>query len=164
MLQGLKEFEKKHLPDHLIVFEAYDRLRLFSAKLPPKNQDVKEYIENINRELQNKDIPIEQRALKVKSLPNDSVFIEKLSSADKGTHFLRKFMQFITIITASITEAIKTGGSLIYIYRQKQMEQSIKNIEKSISFKEELHTIRDPDSPSPRKGEGKEGEIEFTKL
>ncbi|WP_080335891.1 SdhB [Legionella pneumophila] len=164
LLQGLKEFEKKHLPDHLIVFEAYDRLRLFSAKLPPKNQDVKEYIENINRELQNRDIPIEQRALKVKSLPNDSVFIEKLSSADKGTHFLRKFMQFITIITASITEAIKTGGSLIYIYRQKQMEQSIKNIEKSISFKEELHTIRDPDGPSPRKGEGKEGEIEFTKL
>ncbi|HAT8638795.1 TPA: SdhB [Legionella pneumophila] len=164
LLQGLKEFEKKHLPDHLIVFEAYDRLRLFSAKLPPKNQDVKEYIENINRELQNRDIPIRQRALKVKLLPNDTVFIEKLISADKGTHFLRKFMQFITIITASITEAIKTGGSLVYIYRQKQMEQSIKNIEKSISFKEELHTIKDPDGPSPRKEEGQEGEIEFTKL
>lgn len=73
-------------------------------------------------------------------------------------------MQFITIITASITEAIKTGGSLVYIYRQKQMEQSIKNIEKSISFKEELHTIKDPDGPSPRKEEGQEGEIEFTKL
>lgn len=164
LLQGLKEFEKKHLPDHLIVFEAYDRLRLFSAKLPPKNQDVKEYIENINRELQNRDIPIRQRALKVKLLPNDTVFIEKLISADKGTHFLRKFMQFITIITSSITEAIKTGGSLVYIYRQKQMEQSIKNIEKSISFKEELHTIKDPDGPSPRKEEGQEGEIEFTKL
>ncbi|MFO3067370.1 SdhB [Legionella pneumophila serogroup 1] len=164
LLQGLKEFEKKHLPDHLIVFEAYDRLRLFSAKLPPKNQDVKEYIENINKELQNRDIPIEQRAIKVKSLPNDAVFIEKLSSADKGTHFLRKFMQFITIITASITEAIKTGGSLIYIYRQKQMEQSIKNIEKSISLKEELHTIKNTDGTSPRKGEGQEGEIEFTKL
>ncbi|MFO2512761.1 Dot/Icm T4SS effector SdhB [Legionella pneumophila serogroup 2] len=164
LLQGLKEFEKKHLPDHLIVFEAYDRLRLFSAKLPPKNQDVKEYIENINRELQNRDIPIEQRAIKVKSLPNDAVFIEKLSSADKGTHFLRKFIQFITIITASITEAIKTGGSLIYIYRQKQMEQSIKNIEKSISLKEELHTIKNTDGASPRKGEGQEGEIEFTKL
>ncbi|HCR5128579.1 TPA: SdhB [Legionella pneumophila] len=162
--QGLKEFEKKHLPDHLIVFEAYDRLRLFSAKLPPKNQDVKDYIENINGELQNRDIPIRQRALKVKLLPNDTVFIEKLSSADKGTHFLRKFMQFVTIITASITEAIKTGGSLIYIYRQKQMEQSIKNIEKSISFKEELHTIKDPDGPAPRKEEGQEGEIEFTKL
>ncbi|HAT1820933.1 TPA: SdhB [Legionella pneumophila] len=164
LLQGFKEFEKKHLPDHLIVFEAYDRLRLFSAKLPPKNQDVKEYIENINRELQNRDIPIGQRALKVKSLPNDAVFIEKLSSADKGTHFLRKFIQFITIITASITEAIKTGGSLIYIYRQKQMEQSIKNIEKSISFKEELHTIKNTDGSSPRKREGKEGEIEFTKM
>ncbi|HBD7469038.1 TPA: Dot/Icm T4SS effector SdhB [Legionella pneumophila] len=164
LLQGLKEFEKKHLPDHLIVFEAYDRLRLFSAKLPPKNQDVKEYIENINRELQNRDIPIGQRAIKVKSLPNDAVFIEKLSSADKGTHFLRKFMQFITIITASITEAIKTGGSLIYIYRQKQMEQSIKNIEKSINLKEELNTIKNTDGSSPRKGEGKEGEIEFTKM
>lgn len=143
------------MPDHLIVFEAYDRLRLFSAKLPPKNQDVKEYIENINKELQNRDIPIEQRAIKVKSLPNDAVFIEKLSSADKGTHFLRKFMQFITIITASITEAIKTGGSLIYIYRQKQMEQSIKNIEKSISLKEELHTIKILMALHPAREKGK---------
>lgn len=155
LLQGLKEFEKKNLPDYLIVSEAYERLRIFSAKLPKKNQDVKEYIDGINNELINGDIPIKQRAQKVKSLPNDAVFIKKLSSADNGTNFLKKFMQFIAIITSSITEAIRTGSSLVYIYRQKQMEQSIKNIEKTISLKKELNSIKNTDRPAQNEEENR---------
>nr|WP_277619288.1 SdhB [Legionella norrlandica] len=156
LLQSIKEFEKNNLADYLIVYEAYERLRIFALKLPAKNQDVRDYIGGINRELTNGDIPIKERALKVKSLPHDRIFIKKLSSADEGTSFLRKFIQFIEIITSSISEAIKTGRNLIHIYREKQMEQSIKNIEKSIGFKKELNSIKDDFSPNEEEDRSKQ--------
>lgn len=133
---SLDKFQKDNIANYLIVYESYIRLHKFSLKLPEKHQDLKTYIDGIKSNLVDKEIPIEQRALKAKSLPNDPVFIKKLSSAAEGISFLKKFKQFFQIISSSIYEAIKTGGNLVYIYRQKQMEQSIKNIEKKLDIKE----------------------------
>ena len=143
LTQAIQYVEKNNVANYLIVSEAYTRLYKFSLKLPAKNQDVKDYIDGINKELINGDIPIEQRALKVKSLPNDSIFIQKLSSADNGTHFLRKFIQFLAIITSSIKDAITKNISIIYIYKQKIMEQAIKNIERSLKIKDELNPVKE---------------------
>lgn len=140
VVKSLQQFQKDNIADYLLVYEAYDRLHKFSLKLPEKNKDLKDYIGSINQILINKDIPIEKRALTAKSLPNDANFIKKLRSADHGISFLKKFKQFLVIITSSVVEAIKTGGNLVSIYRQKLMEQSIKNIEKTIRFKEALMT------------------------
>ncbi|KTC83555.1 hypothetical protein [Legionella cincinnatiensis] len=140
VVKSLQQFQKDNIADYLLVYEAYDRLHKFSLKLPEKNKDLKDYIGRINQILINKDIPIEKRALTAKSLPNDANFIKKLRSADHGISFLKKFKQFLVIITSSVVEAIKTGGNLVSIYRQKLMEQSIKNIEKTIRFKEALMT------------------------
>ncbi|VEB37326.1 protein SdhB [Legionella sainthelensi] len=140
VVKSLEQFQKNNIANYLLVSEAYDRLHKFSLKLPEKNKDLQDHIERINNILINKEIPIEKRALKAKSLPHDAHFIQKLRAADTGTSFLKKFKQFLVIITSSVVESIKTGGNLVSIYRQKLMEQSIKNIEKTIRFKEALVT------------------------
>lgn len=140
VVKSLEQFQENNIANYLLVSEAYDRLHKFSLKLPEQNKDLKDHIEKINKILINKDTPIEKRALKVKSIPHDANFIQKLRSADNGTSFLKKFKQFLVIITSSVVKAIKTKGSLVSIYRQKLMEQSIKNIEKTIRFKEAMVT------------------------
>lgn len=152
----IAEFEKQHLADYLIVYEAYDRLHKFAAKLPQEHQDIKDYIDEINASLVKEGNPIAERAHKVRSLPTDSLFIKKLSSFDSGISFLNKFKQFIQIITSSIAEAITTGANLISLYRQKRMEQSLKNIEQSKFFKE--------NTPHQDKPKEPDDEIEGKKL
>ncbi len=143
LYQSIQIFERNNVGNYLIVDEAYQKLHHFSLKLPAKNKDLKDYIDGINQKLISGDIPIDERALKVKSLPDDAVFIEKLSTADDGTSFLKKFKQFLKRATSSILEGITTGVSICYLYHQKKIEHSIKNIEKSIRLDKAANTSVD---------------------
>ena len=144
--QSLKDFEKNHIGNYIIVYEAYRKLHNFSLKLPAKNQDVKDYIVSINQEITNGKFSIQDRASRVLNLPNDITFVSKLSSSDKGTGFLRQFAQFIERAVTSIIESATSGQSITYIYQQKKIDQSIKNIERTIDYKEELNTIKQEDN------------------
>ena len=146
LYQSIQIFERNNVGAYLIVSEAYRKLHHFSLKLPARNKDLKDYIDGINRELINGDLSIEQRALKVKSLPDDAVFIEKLSAADDGTSFLRKFKQFLQRVISSIFEGIRAGVSICYIYNQKKIEHSAKNIERSIRLSNAANGIDDLDT------------------
>ena len=146
LYQSIQIFERNNVGDYLIVSEAYRKLHQFSLKLPARNKDLKDYIDGVSRELSNDDLSIEQRALRVKSLPDDAVFIEKLSAADDGTSFLRKFKQFLQRVISSIIEGIRTGVSICYIYNQKKIEHSVKNIERSIRLTNAANGIEDLDT------------------
>jgi hypothetical protein len=79
----------------------------------------------------------------VSSLPNDSVFIEKLTSADNGTNFLRKFGQLLKMIAMSIVEAFNEDVSVLYVYKKKKIAQTIKNIEKTLNLKDEHNPVKE---------------------
>jgi hypothetical protein len=153
LLQLLRVTEQQKLADYLLVDKAYNKLSRFSLGLPLKNQDVIDYIANINTRLTDSETPIGARAKQVKELPRDSEFINKLRTADEGTGFLKRFTQFIERFTTCIARSAKTGLTIVDAYYQIKMEQKMGNIEASQSYKDRLKTIRDdkveplPESP-----------------
>ncbi|KTC78393.1 hypothetical protein [Legionella brunensis] len=136
LYDSIQNFERGNVGNYLIVNEAYSMLHKFSLKLPPQNQELKNYIDAINAELIHENSSIEMRAQKVQSLPNDSQFIAKLSMADEGTSFLMKFTQFLERVTLSIIDAIATGKNVISLYNQAKMKHLMQNIEKTLTAPE----------------------------
>ena len=126
--KSLETFEKTYGTSHLIVSEAYDKLHKFSVQLPDSSVDLKAYIQGITKKLGNSALPILDRALMATSLPNDSMFRQKLSATDTGTGLINQMIQFVQIITSSIIEALTSKLSIVSIYRQKVMDQLIENI------------------------------------
>lgn len=140
LMQGL---EQNNIANYLFVDKAYNKLNRFSQGLPLKNLDVKIYIGFVNAQLTNPEIPITVRAERVKELPRDPEFMEKIRSADEGTGFLKRFGQFIERFTTCVARSAKTGLTLVDAYYQIKLEQKMGNIEASQSYKDRLKTIRD---------------------
>ncbi len=132
LYKSMQDFEKEHVGDYLIVDEALRMLQRFANKLPSHNQDLKDYIAIINKELTNNSLLIGERVTKVQSLPNDKEFLDKLSVADEGTNFLISIIQFLVRVASSIIDSIVTGKSIAYVYNQKKIEDLMHNIEDTL--------------------------------
>ncbi|KTD61275.1 hypothetical protein [Legionella shakespearei] len=143
LLELLRSTEKQKIADYLLVDKAYNKLNRFSLGLPPKNQDLIDYIGHLNTQLTDSETPIGLRAKQVKGLPRDSEFMEKICSADEGTGFFKRFTQFVERFTTCIARSAKTNLTIVDAYYQIKMEQKMGNIESSQSYKDRLKTIRD---------------------
>jgi hypothetical protein len=145
--QAMQNFEKNRLPDYFLVNGIYQRLNKISQLLPAKNNDVVQYIDLLNLELSNKQIAIEHRTLKVKALPNDIMFLNKLSSVDQGLNFLNIIFQFIQLVFSTIGDCIKSGENFLFIWNKTKLEQVFENIEQKLGCTEE-ETVEAEESES----------------
>ncbi|CEG57066.1 hypothetical protein [Legionella fallonii] len=136
LYDSMQNFEKECISDYLIVYEAYRMLQKFGNKLPARNQDLKDYITVVNKELTDHSLSIGERVSKVQSLPNDKEFLDKLSAADDGTRFYISFIQFLVRIASSIIDSIVTGKNIVYVYNQKKIEDLMQNIEDTLKSQE----------------------------
>ncbi|KTD51026.1 hypothetical protein [Legionella quateirensis] len=138
----LHAFDHQSVEHYMIVYQAHYRLNKFSSHLPPENQHVKDYIQGINNDLTNEQTPIEQRSQLVKSLPTNPTFVETIGSAVEGEGFLTKFKRFVQRVVGSVREGFVTGANIITKYHEIKLEQQMKHIEKSISFKAGLADMK----------------------
>lgn len=161
--QAMQEFETQTIGNYLIVYEAYRMLNKFSSKLPSKlpsknkdlkdtnedlkdpNKKLKDFIGGICEKICAEHVPIEKRASIVKSLPYDKSFVEKLSMADEGTHFLTKFKQFLERVISSIIEGLSGKGNIVRLYQQKKLEHAMQNIEETLKIKDTLKAMKEQD-------------------
>ncbi len=132
LYKSMQDFEKEHVGDYLIVHEALCILQRFATKLPSHNQDLKDYIATINKELTDDSLLIGDRVTKIQSLPKDKEFLDKLSTADNGTGFLISIVQFLVRVASSIIDSIVTGKNIVYVYNQKKIEDLMHNIEDTL--------------------------------
>ncbi|MBL7478875.1 SdhB [Legionella bononiensis] len=138
----LHAFDQQLVQHYMIVYQAHYRLNKFSSQLPPENQHVKDYIEGINNDLTNEQTPIEQRSQLVKSLPTNPTFVETIGSAVEGEGFLTKFKRFVERVVGSVREGLVTGANIISKYHEIKLEQQMRHIEKSLSFKAGLADMK----------------------
>ncbi|RUR17739.1 SdhB [Legionella sp. km535] len=135
LAQSLHEFNENSVKPYRIVYQGHFRLSKFADRLPAENQNVKDYINGITRVLENGESPIEERADLVKSLPSNSTFVDTIGSAVEGENFLLKFKRFVQRVVSSVSESLVTGANIISTYREIKLEQQMRHIEKSLSFK-----------------------------
>lgn len=128
--EAIESFEKTYIADYFLLDGICQRFNTLSSRLPEKDKDVAGYIRDLTTELSNPNIGLEDRLLKVKELPFNSLFVNQLNTLDQGLNFFTSIIQFIQCVITTLSESIKHRENFLVTWKKVKFEQLVDNIEK----------------------------------
>ena len=128
----MQEFKEQSLADYLFVSKGHKMLEKLSNALPKRHIEVKNYLDGITDELMNEDTPIEKRAARIISLPDNKTFNRYVDSVDDVPDFiitLKRLYQLVERYVSSLYKYAFAGADFWQVYNQKKLNQTIENVE-----------------------------------